>query len=42
MQKNNNSFKKLKIKIKKERKEKEKKKGKLPRTAKVQHRGRGL
>ena len=42
MQKKNNRFKKLKIKIKKERKEKEKKKGKLPRTAKVQHRGRGL
>ena len=37
MQKNHNSFKKLKIK-----KRKEKERGKLPGTAKAQHRGRGL
>ena len=39
MQKNSNRLKKIEIK-KKEKKEK--KKGKLPRTAKAQHRGRGL
>ena len=37
MQKNNNRFKNFKFK-----KEKKKKKGKLPRTAKAQHRGEGL
>ena len=39
--KNSNRFKKLKVKIKK-REKKKKKKGKIHRTAKAQHRGRGL
>jgi len=42
VEKNNNRFKKLKIKIKKIEKGKRKKKGKCHRTAKAQHRGRGL